>query len=407
MTETLFPAWPPDFFDTLPHLALALLVAAVCGALGTRLLKVPRVAGYAFAGLLLGPALFGWFAPGDLAHLRTVIDLALALVLFELGVRTNLRWLRANPMLLASSVLEAGLAFVAVLAVLRMLGYEWSLAAAVAAISMSTSPAVVMRVAIEERAAGQVSQRMLLYSALGVVYAVVATHLVTGAMHGVYRGDPVMALLYPLYLLAGSLAVSALLAAGFFIMRGFFSLSDEQGVALLFGLLMVTVAIMQYLKLPPLLAPLAAGIIVRHRDPRPHLWPRHFGTAGGLLLILMFVLTGASLTMQAFAQGAVVALLLIAVRMAGKFAGVMVLARPGGIHLRQAAALGLALTPLSGVAFVLASDLHKAVPESGTGLMAIALSMIAVLGLLGPIATRYALRWSGEADNDSAEDRTS
>jgi Kef-type K+ transport system membrane component KefB len=407
MSSSIFPAWPPNFFDILPHLALALLIATLCGALGARLLGVPRVTGYVAAGLLLGPMGFGWFAPDDLKNLRTIIDLALALILFELGVHTNVRWFRANPMLLASSVLEAVLAFLAVMAAMRLLGYAWSLAAAVAGISMATAPAVVMRVSIEERSAGQVTQRMLVFSALGVIYAVVFTHMVAGAMHGLYGGELLVALLYPVYLLGGSLAVGGLLAAGFFGLRQSFSLSDEQGVALLFGLLMVAVAITQYLKLPPLLAPLVAGIIVRYRDPRPHLWPRHFGTAGGLLLILMFVLTGISPTMAEFVSGIAVALLLIALRALGKFAGVMLLAPASGINTRQAIALGAALTPLSAVAFVLASDLYAMVPGAGRSLMAIVSTMIAILGVFGPIVTQRALRWSGESGNDPSEGRLS
>jgi len=56
-----------------------------------------------------------------LADLRVLIDVSIGFILFELGQRLDLHWLRRNPALLASSELEAAFAFAAVLGVLTLL----------------------------------------------------------------------------------------------------------------------------------------------------------------------------------------------------------------------------------------------------------------------------------------------
>lgn len=397
MVESLiWPAWPLQG-NELMRLAFALLLAAVCGEGVARLAGLPRVTGYSLAGLLMGPALLGWFGPADLDNVRIAIDLALALLLFELGVRLDVRWFRANPWVLVSSLAEATLAFVLSFAVMRALGHPNGLAATVAAIAVGTSPSVVMRVAAESRAEGQVTQRLFVLCALNVAYSIVLSKLIVGGMHGVFRGDWLSAVLHPVYLLAGSLLVGAVLALAFRLLRRAFDLTDEQGVVVLFGLLLLTLSLLSMLKLPSMLAPLIAGAIIKYGDPRPHLWPRHFGTAGGVLVIALFMLTGMTLTPASVAAGGVAAVALLAARLVGKLGGVMLIGAPSGLSVRQLTALGMALLPMSGVAFLLTEDIRAIYPFFGSQLAPIVLSMVAILELFGPIAVQWALRKTGEA----------
>ena len=393
--SAIWPAWPLHF-NELMRLAVALLLAAVCGEGVARLVRLPRVTGYSLAGLLMGPTLLGWFGPEDLGNVRIAVDLALALLLFELGVRLDVRWFRANPWVLVSSVAEATLAFVLAYAVMRGMGYTNGLAATVGAIAIGTSPSVVMRVASELRAEGQVTQRLFVLCALNVAYSVVLSKLIVGGMHGVFRGDWLLGVLHPVYLLAGSLIVGAALALAFQLLRRAFDLSDEQGVVVLFGLLLLTLAVLDMLKLPSMLAPLIAGAIIKYGDPRPHLWPRHFGTAGGVLVIALFMLTGMTLTPELMAAGGITAVALLVARLVGKLGGVVLVGPVSGLSVRQFTALGFALLPMSGVAFLLTEDIRNIYPFFGSQLAPIVLSMMAMLELLGPIAVQLSLRKAGE-----------
>jgi Kef-type K+ transport system membrane component KefB len=164
----------------------------------------------------------------------------------------------------------------------------------------------------------------------------------------------------------------------------------------LLGLLLLTLGLTEVLHLPALLAPLAAGIILKNYDPRPLVWPRHFGTAGGVLAIVLFVLTGIPITREHLLLGGLTALVLIFARGIGKLAGTLLGGPLSGLSLRQSVALGVSLAPLSAVALLLAEDVRALYPEFGASLAPIVLSMVAVLELLGPILVQKSLLAVGE-----------
>jgi Kef-type K+ transport system membrane component KefB len=395
MNLLFLPDWPLQFND-LGRIALVLIIAGLAGEAAARLARLPRVCGYSLIGLVFGPSLFGWIGGQDADSFRIIIDLALALLLFELGARVDLRWFRANPWIIAASLAEAALTFACTFTVLWLMDASPGFAAAVAAIVIGTSPAVVMRVATELRAEGHVTQRLMVHAALNVLYSIVLSKLIVGGMHGAFRSDWLAAVLHPVYLLGGSVLIGYVVARAFHLLRGQFDLSEDQGVAILLGLLLLTLAVLQALALPTMLAPLLAGVLARNRDRRPLLWPRHFGTAGGVMVILLFVLTGAYLTTSALATGGLIALVLIGVRIIAKTGGIAMFANVSGLSWRQSLALGIALLPMSGVAFVLADDIRGLYPEFGAQVGAVVLSMVAILELAGPIAVQWALRASHE-----------
>lgn len=397
MDHLILPVWPPQLTETM-RIAAALVIAGLAGEGLARFVRLPRVCGYALAGLVLGPSMFGWFDVHDSDSLRIIIDLALALLLFELGTRVDLHWFRKNPWIIPASVAEAGLTFVGTFAVLRFLDTTPGFAATVAAIAIGTSPAVVMRGAAELRAEGQVTQRLFVFTALNVLYSVVLSKLIVGGMHGAFRNDWSAALFHPAYLLLGSLLMGGAIALAFRLLRRGFDLSDEQAVAILFGLLLLAISLLQTFALPTMLAPLLAGVMVKNSDRRPLLWPRHFGTAGGVLVILMFVLTGAVLSSKAMATAGLVALAVIAARVLGKSAGVVLFGPVGGLSVRQSVALALGLMPMSAVAFLLVEDIRDLYPEFGAQVGAVVLCMVAVLQLVGPIGVQWALRLSNESN---------
>ena len=143
-------SWPPVPGGAF-WAALALIAGALIGELSRRAFGLPRIVGYSAVGLVLGLAGLGGVTPST----RMVVDLALALLLFELGSRVRLSWLRANPALLLTSVAEAAVGFVAIYAVLRWIDLPVGVALACATLGTCASGAVIARVAGEVKAAGQ------------------------------------------------------------------------------------------------------------------------------------------------------------------------------------------------------------------------------------------------------------
>lgn len=389
--------------------SLTLVVAAILGEALFRRLRLPRITGYVLAGLVAGglgggsivrAELLG--APGSVGWASVVVELALGVLLFELGNRVNLRWLRDNPWLLATSALEALVTFGAVYALLAWLNVATEEALLVAAISMATAPAIVMRVVVESRAQGQVSDRLLVLTALNTIYTVLAVQLLMGWLHQSYRGDAVAAVLHPVYLTAGAVLGGAVIGVLLRALRNRLLLDDDHAAAVLVGIVLAAVLVLKMLKLPVLLTLLIAGLMMRNVLGRPHVWPRGLNAVSGLLVVSLFVLTGVAVQLEQVLAGGLVALALIAVRTLAKTGAVLVLARPSGITLKQGVALGAALTPMSGVAFVLTYDLLAAFPELAPRVAATVLAALALLELFGPVIVRWALGWARETGEAEA-----
>ena len=167
------PGQPPD---VLMSLAAVLVVASLVGEAIARTTRLPRMIGYTLAGWLAAVAGLGVELPFG-ANERLLVDLALALLLFEIGSQVRLRWLRNNPGLLATSLLESLVAAGAVYFALLWLDMPTLAAAACAVLTIPASAAVAGRVALELRAGGQVTQRMTLLTALNTLYGALAEHV--------------------------------------------------------------------------------------------------------------------------------------------------------------------------------------------------------------------------------------
>lgn len=389
------PAWPPSA-DAVLWVSLALVIAALLGEFVYRMLRLPRVVGYAAVGTIVAGLDLGLMGETLKPGLRSIVDLALALLLFELGSRIHLRWLRTNPWLLATSLAEAALTFGAVWFALGAVGVDTHSAMAIAAIAIGTSPAVVMRVAAEFETSGQVTERMILLTGLNTFYAVLASKFIFAWLQADYIGSMTRAFAHPLYLLAGSAIVAALLAFSVSVIARRFDLRNENSTLLLLGMILLALSITKMANLSTLLVPLLAGVMLRNSTERPWIWPRHFGTAGGALVLMLFVITGSVWSVRMMVAGALLGLVVIVARSVAKVLATVLLAAPSGISLRQGTALGVTLVPMAGAALVMTSELQNLYPAFASNLTATVFSAIAFLELIGPIAVHLALRWVHE-----------
>lgn len=186
-------------------LGATLLAALAAGHACARYLRLPRITGFVAAGLVLGPGALDLIDSALLSNLRIFIDISLGLILFELGRRLDLGWLRRDRWLAASGLAESALSFLLVFLTLRVFGVEPLFAATAAAIAMVTSPAVIMLVVHDERAQGPLTERLLTLTAINNVLAFLVITLLIGFIHAEYAGNWINALAHPLYLLSGSL----------------------------------------------------------------------------------------------------------------------------------------------------------------------------------------------------------
>ncbi|CDY76697.1 Transporter, monovalent cation:proton antiporter-2 (CPA2) family [Caballeronia glathei] len=392
---SFLPAWPLEP-DAIFWAGLALVAAGLCGELLWRAWRLPRITGYAVIGLIAGNAGFGVIDVSAAGLSRPLLDVALGLLLFELGSRLDLRWIRRNPYLILSSIAESTLTFVLVLIALMMCNVQTMPSIVIAAIAMATSPAMVIQLKTELRAEGQVTQRLMTLTALNSMYAVVIEKLAAGVLHQEIYGNAFATIVQPLYLLLGSLVLAFLLARACNLLYRRLNANDEHSFVALFGLVLLAIAIAHVFKLSTILALLAAGIIVKNADERPQLWPTHFGSAGWLLTVILFALTLTSFEWRDIVLGGVAALALIAARFVGKLVGVLMFAKPSGLNWKQGAALGVALSPMSALAYLLVDDMYVLYPDYDPTLRAIVMCSIVVLQIVAPFLVYRSLSAVGE-----------
>lgn len=386
-----------DFSFLLQSIAwpLVLLLAWFLGERLYEAWRLPRVTSYVAVGLIGGfinlPGL-----TDDVPGLPFLANVALSLVLFELGARINLRWFRHNPWLLFVGVAESVLTFVFAYWVTGWFDLATDVRLIIAALSVSASPAGIVRVANEMHAAGQVTERVMHLCAINCFMAVMALKLVVGYWHISTTGDLVMAAFGSVHVLATSVAAGALL--GVFVpwlLRA--RNTPASGVTVVFGLSVLLLTTAAYgLKLSPLLAALTFGVVARER--RVHLTnaQRDFGTVGEMLGVFLFVYVASLLDWADVWVSLPLAAALLLVRTTSKVVCNLAVARLSGITERKGLLTGLALTPLSAFAILLLEQSRTFGFEPAVQALAAMAGLMLVLELLGPVVTQRALQASRE-----------
>lgn len=393
-------------FDFLPSYPLPpnpvllfglLLLAGFAGGELVQRLRLPRITGYVIVGLVLGRSGLDLVDTRVASEAGMFVNLGLGIVLFELGRRLDFRWLWRDRWFTATAFAESALSFFLVYGALAYLGIKPLHAALAAAIGVATSPAVVMLVAQELRAEGQVTERALSLVAINSVAAFVLATVLLSWLHHEYRASWVTMILHPAYLLGASLVVGYVASGATIVLARWIGKREERQLVMLLAMIVLAVGCAAALELSVMLALLAFGVASRNLDRRHELMQVNISHIGQIFFVVLFVVTGAMLNLSDLAAGGAMAIAYIAARFTGKAIGVLSLAHLSGIRAGSGGLLCLALTPMSGLAIEMMHRTTRLYPEFGATLAPIVLSAVLILELIGPVAVQFALKKAGEA----------
>jgi Kef-type K+ transport system membrane component KefB len=382
--------------------SVLLALAAVAGHLVQRMAGLPKVIGYSVVGALAGFAGFTgavWPLEGIGLFL---LELGVAVVLFEAGGRISLRWFRHNPMVLVQSLLESSLTLVGVYYAMHTMGVRDAVAQPLAMLAMAASPAVLARVLIDTRASGPVSERAMVLSTLSTLYALTLCSASAGLMA---KGEKVLGPItltssfYPVLVVLGlSVAVGAGLALVLRMALRVMSPTSENTAILLLAVIAAGAALAAHFGGSAPLAALLGGMLLKQLNPRPWSWPRQMGTASSMLTMLMFVLVSV-VAAQADWGGPVAVLVatLAMARVLAKIVGVALGNVGSGASWRQALWVGCAMSPMSSVALLLVSTFVVASPVLGKQIASIALPVILLMEIVGAVLATIAITRAGES----------
>ena len=387
-----------------------ILAAYTVGEIGESV-GIPKLVGYLVAGMVFGPAALGVVSHDSVLRLASVSDLAVALIAFTAGAELKWQELRDDGVkYIKVLTAEMSLTFVAMLLLVLALHRSIPVLATAteaqitvfallfATVAIAHSPAATLGLLSETHARGPVAK-----TTLGVVLT----------------SDVVLILLFTLMATlsriilppSGSVALPSLGSVmweigGAVVVGGAIGgvvtlyLRFVSRDLLLFGIIVALFGseIARLANVELLLTLLTAGFVTQNTlgaetaDQLRDAVER----ASAPLFVVFFALAGAAIVLRDLASFAFLLVPLVLVRIASIMAGTWAGARWAGMLPLQRRYLSAGLIAQAGVAIGLAGAVQDVYPTIGGGIRTLALALIAINQLIGPIIFRRALAAADE-----------
>lgn len=390
------PSWPIEF-NTMTSFSFLLMAGALGGYLAHTIRWLPSITGFMIFGYLAGPNGANLLSAEALSSSRVIIDIALGLILYRLGLSLDVKAVLRDRYLIIATVLETVATLLAIFFVLRYFDVPVLTAALIAAICTSSSPAVLIHVGHELGAKGPVTTAAGSLVALNNVISFLVFSALLPVAHVAADASWEVVVFQPLYRLFGSFLVALVVAYGLHYLILATKKAKQYRLALVVGATMLTLGMAKALILSALFAPLALGIIVRNIEHEHLVSSIEFGETFELFFIVLFVFAGANLHVHELMLYAPAAIALVFARGLSKWLGVFVAAKSFKLPNRQAVSTGLLLIPMAGLAIGLVQTTDQLFPQEIATVSALVLGAVAIFETIGPPIAAWAFKHSGEA----------
>ena len=405
---TFLPVWPIEL-NTLFFFGFLLFCGALGGFLAHRVKWLPSITGFMLVGLIAGPNVLGIFDHESLAQASIVVDIALALILYRLGLSLDFKALIHDRALLLVSFIESALTFAAVYFAMFWMGIDQLIAAVVAAIAISSSPAVLLHVSHELGAHGPTTSKSQALVALNNVWAFLVFAALMPALYSKSAAPLETMIWAPVYQLLGSTVLGLVLGWLLHLVARITKNATQYTFALVVGAVTMTLGLALTFGLSALFAPLVLGVVVRTAEKQDLIAKLEFGPAFELFFVALFVYAGANLHLKEMMAFAPAAALYVFARSAAKWIGVAATGSLVRWPKRRNLNAGLILLPMAGMAIGLANNVTAQFPVMGAEVASIVLAAVAVFETIGPPVVARALHWArevGDCDDDDGDDWT-
>ena len=409
------------------NILLSVSIALLAGLLMTRLFKkfkLPDVTAYLIAGVLIGPYCIGALGIGglgfptmDAVHaLGLMSDVALGFIAFSIGSEFRLEELKkTGKQAFVIGIVQALVAtlFVdlALYAVHIAMPDKLSLPQLIVlgAIATATAPAATLMVVRQYKANGPLTKLLLpivaLDDAVGLIVFAVSFGIAKTLLSG--QVDLVSIIVNPLMEILCSLVLGAIMGWILTQLEKMFH-SNTNRLNLATGFVFLTVALSMldfhvgpvHVSFSSLLVCMMMGTIFCNICPLSEDLMQRSDKWTSPLLATFFVISGAELELNVFADIAIVGIgvVYIIFRCLGKYFGALISAKATACEPQICKYLGITLFPQAGVALGMCSIVASSTDFGNEGGLIRNITLFAVLiyELFGPLMTRQALMSAGE-----------
>lgn len=386
-----------------------LLLVAIQSGHVMQSLGLPKLTGFLLAGAVFGPGVLGVLTPHMLADLTLVKKVSVGLIALLAGCELNLKTLRpklrsVSALTFFSFLFPFLLSFVLLFFISPYVPGLSGLApdarlvvsTACAVVLSATSPAVVVAILSELRAAGPLSSLVLsvvvLTDLLITVFFTLAMILVQTSFPNIGGTTGISGLLVHIF---GSLGIGALLGGVFSL---YLQRVKDWGGLFIFAVLFVVAEAGSVLHLDPLLVGLSAGLFLENiSSVGGHAVIKKIEPATMPSFAIFFGVAGADLKLHALLDVALFAPAAALVRALGMWLGAWTGRKVGKVELMLGKRVFWGLLPQAGVAIALADIIRGTSPEWGPQVATFLFGVIVLNELTGPAFFRSALLRAGEA----------
>jgi Kef-type K+ transport system membrane component KefB len=379
-----------ELHSALLSIGTLFLVGLIADVLGRRT-HIPRVTLLMLVGVLIGNSGLEML-PAELEYwYEFLAAAALTMVAFLLGGALSFATLKRHGrqiVIVSITVVAASVGLVG--GGLWLAGVPVSMALLLAGISTATAPAATLDVVRQSGAKGRFPRLLMGIVAIDDAWGLIAFSILLVAAKGLGGDGALQVLLGGLWEIGGAIIIGAGLGLPAAALTGRLRSGEPMQIEVL-AVVFLCAGLAIWIGVSFLLAGMVCGIIVasfaRHHDRPFHEienieWP---------FMVLFFIMAGASLHTDGFAELGVIFGFYLVLRTAARLLGGWAGSAMAGLPPVERRWIGAALMPQAGVAVGMALVAGHHFPELRQQLLSITIATTIAFEIVGPILTQTAL----------------
>lgn len=382
-------------------IGIALVTGVFCGKAMNKI-KMPAVAGYIIAGLILGISGFKIINNELINNLSFISDFALSIIAFNIGSELELSIIKQlGKTIFLTAFFEAIMAFIFVMSATLFITHDMALALILGSVSAATAPAATVLVLREYNSRGPLTSTLLGVVAVDDAICLVI-YALSSAVAKVYVNHETITIQKVLFLPMEEILLSIVVGSILGIFLSYLlriSTKNTEMLPFIIGTLLAADGIAMRFELSPLLTAMSLGIMVANLAVHKRKAFENIENFSPPLVAAFFILAGSRLDVRLLPEIGLLGVAYLLFRIFGKLTGASLGASLAKAPLNVKKYLGLGLLSQVGVAVGLAITVSREFAGTSLGsiVVTILLATTIITEIVGPMATKHAILKAGEA----------